>query len=119
VLKTPDPDPTLDPFHEGVAVLRRNGDLAGHVATVVSTFWSPSRPLSRQWWVWFIVVWANGDRERPFEDYPPWTAVRELQSGTFSWDDGDAHRGEYTVEWLSEGEREAAWSVLGLSPDDF
>jgi len=40
--------------------------------------------LSQQRWVWFIVVWANGVRERSFEDYAPWTAVREIESGTFT-----------------------------------
>ncbi len=42
---------------------------------------SKGPPRADRWWVWFIVVWANGDRERPFEDYPPWTVVRETQSG--------------------------------------
>jgi hypothetical protein len=119
VLKAPSPDPMLDPFRQGIAVLRRNGELAGYVATMVGTFWSPSHPLSRQWWIWLTVVWANGDHEPPFEDYPPWTSVREIHSGTFTWDEGDARRGEYTAEWLTEGEREAAWAALGLTPGDF
>ena len=69
--------------------------------------------------VWFIVVWADGDREPRFEDYPPWTTVREIQSGTFTWDEGEAHRGEYTAEWLTDDEREAVRSSLGIRPDDF
>jgi hypothetical protein len=60
---------------------------------------SPSRPLTTQQWVWFIVVWADGERERLFEDYPPWTAVAEIRSGVFVWESGP-HKGEYAVGWL-------------------
>lgn len=70
MLKPPKPDPALDPFRGGVAVLRRDGEVAGHVATEVKTFWSPfSFSRHRQWWVWFIVVWTNGDREPSAGDY--------------------------------------------------
>ena len=81
---------------------------------MVTAYWGPFR---RHWWVWFVVVWANGDRERPFEDFEPWTAVREIQA--FSWDEGVSHRGEYTADWLPEDERRAVWSDLGLTPEDF
>ena len=73
----------------------------------------------RQWWVWYIVVWANGERERPDEDYPPWTVVREMQSGTFSWDEDDEHRGDYTVEWLPEEARHEVLAALYIRPEDF
>ena len=120
MLKPAKPDPALDPFRGGVAVLRRDGELAGHVATQVGTFWAPfSFSRRRQWWVWFIVVWANGDREPLDEDYPPWTVVREMSSGTFSWEEDDAHRGEYTVEWLPEEARQKALVALGIRPEDF
>jgi len=87
----------------------------GHVASVVGTFWSPSRPLSRQWWVWFVVVWSDGSRERSFEDYPPWTTVREMQDGFFEWIDGV----RYEIEWLPETERQRVRDELGLRPEDF
>jgi hypothetical protein len=120
MLKAPLPDETLDPFRGGVAVLRRNGEVAGHVATKVMTFWAPfSLSRRRQWWVWYLVVWADGDRELPDEDYPPWTTVREMRSGTFTWDQDDAHRGCYTVEWLPEEARQEALAALRIGPDDF
>jgi hypothetical protein len=120
MLRPPEPDSALDPFRGGVAVLRGDGEVAGHVATAVSTFWAPlSFSRHRQWWVWFIVVWADGHREPRDEDYPPWTVVRDMQSGIFSWDQEDAHRGQYTVEWLPETERQAMLSELGIEADDF
>ena len=119
MLKEPQPDPGLDAFRDGIAVLRRDGQVAGHVASAVSTFWSPSMPLSGQWEVWFVVVWTNGDREPRFEDYPPWTIVREIQSGTLLWDEAGAHEGTYTAEWLTGADLEAARSALGLTADDF
>jgi hypothetical protein len=111
-------DPALDIFDRGIAVLRRDDQVAGHVATTLSSMWSPSRPLSRQDWVWLLIVWADGDRERPVEDYPPWSIVREIQAGRLTWEDGD-HAGVYRVEWVPGDEREAAWRELGISLDDF
>lgn len=120
VLKPPTPDPALDPFRGGVAVLTRDGEVAGHVATNVTTFWAPlSFSLRRKWWVWYIVVWADGDRERSQEDYPPWSVVAEMQSGTFTWDEDDVHRGQYAVEWLDDEERDAVLADLGIAHDDF
>ncbi len=119
MLRAPTPDSTLDPFRGGVAVLFSNGDLAGHLAASVGTFWSPSRPLSRQWWVWFIVVWSDGVRERPFEDYPPFSVVEEIVSGTFTWEEAGPHGGSYTVEWVPAGEREGVLADLGIGARDF
>lgn len=65
------------------------------------------------------MVWANGERERSEEDYPPWSVVAEMQSGVFTWDWDDLHQGQYTVEWLPENEREAVLADLGIAPDDF
>ena len=93
-LRPPKPDPALDPFRGGVAVLRRDDLVAGHVATRVTTLWAPlSFSLRRQWWVWYIFVWSNGDRERAQEHYPPWSVAAEMQSGTFTWDEDDSHQG--------------------------
>ena len=120
MLKPPTPDPTLDPFRGGVAVLKVDGHVAGHVATTVSTFWSPlSFSRQRQWWVWYIVVWSDGHREPSAEDYPPWGVVREIQSGTFSWDEDDARRGTYGGEWLAQAERERMLVELNIGPEDF
>lgn len=109
-----DHDPALDVFDRGCLVLRRDGRVAGHIATTLSSFWSPSRPFTKQDWVWLVVVWSNGDRERPLEDYPPWTVVDEIRKGAFTWDEGDAHRGQYSAEWLPDGERQEQWAALGI-----
>lgn len=120
MLKPPRPDPTLDPFRGGVAVLRRDGAVAGHIATQVGTFWAPlGFSRRRQWCVWYIVVWANGDRERSAEDYLPWTVVEEMLSGTFEEDADGKHRGNYTVDWLPAADSEKALSDLGIRPEDF
>ncbi|HKE65571.1 MAG TPA: hypothetical protein VKB59_13120 [Micromonosporaceae bacterium] len=115
MLRPPKPDPGLDPFRDGIAVLRRDGVVDGHIASTVGTFWSPSRPLCWQWWVWFVVVWSDGRRERSFEDYPPWTTVREMQSGFFEWTDGD----RYDIEWLAEPDRQRVRDELALRADEF
>jgi hypothetical protein len=114
-----DHDSALDVFDQGCLVLRRNGQKAGHVATALSTFWSPGRPFTMQDWVWFIVVWSNGERERSFEDYPPWTFVNEIQNGVFVWHDGNSHSGEYSAEWLPDSERQEKWAELGVTLSDF
>jgi len=41
-------DPDLDVFDKGVAVLLQNDQVLGHVATELTTMWSPSRPLTVQ-----------------------------------------------------------------------
>ncbi|MGQ0842740.1 MAG: hypothetical protein ACT4QF_01265 [Sporichthyaceae bacterium] len=98
------PDPDLTPFDDGFAELRRDGGIRGRLRTTVGTFWSPSRPLSRRSWVWFDVVWSDGTRENPFEDYPPWTYVTEVLEGHFDWE-GTTHAGEYEVVWLEGDEQ--------------
>ena len=112
-------DPELDAFDRGCLALRREGATAGHVATALSTFWSPTRPLTVQQRVWLVVVWADGEKERAEEDYPPWTYVREIWDGTFSWPYPGPRSGEYTVEWLPDDEREAKWAELGVTLNDF
>ena len=78
-------DPGLDAFDRGCLVLRRDGETVGHVATTLGTFWSPGRARTVQQWVWLVVVWADGKKERAVEDYPPWTYVREIWDGKFIW----------------------------------
>jgi hypothetical protein len=112
-------DERLNAFDGGCLVLRRDGEIAGHVATTASKFWSPGRPLTVQQQVWFVVVWADGEKEPSFEDYPPWTTVADIWNGVFVWDSARPHSGEYTAEWLPEGEREARWAALGVTLEDF
>lgn len=52
-------------------------------------------------------------------DYPPWTAVREIASGTFAWQAAGGHRGDYTVQWLPVDQREAVLGDLGIQPEAF
>lgn len=112
-------DPDLDPFDGGCLALRRDGAIVGHVATTLGTFWSPGRARTLQQWVWLVVVWADGEKERAEEDHPPWTYVREIRDGTFSWPYPGPRGGDYTVEWLPDDEREAMWAELGVTLDDF
>ncbi|WP_345802884.1 hypothetical protein AAIB33_07320 [Microbacterium sp. AZCO] len=120
VLRDPEPDASLDAFRGGVAVLTRDGKVEGHVASTVGTFWSPSRLFTRQWWVWFIVVWSNGDREPSFEDYPPdWLTVNDLKAGRFLWNDNDDHHGQYDAECVPHDHREQVLQEMGVSPEDF
>lgn len=120
MLRDPEPDKSLDPFRGGVAVLTREGKVEGHVASMVGTFWSPSRLFTRQWWVWFIVVWSDGDRESPFEDYPPdWLTVNDLKAGRFVWNDDQAHQGSYDAEWVPSDRREQVLREIGVPPQDF
>jgi hypothetical protein len=111
-------DPALDVFDRGCLTLRREGEVAGHVATSLGTFWSPSRPLTVQQQVWLVVVWADGEREPSIEDYPPWSVVTEIKAGTFTWDHGP-RSGTYTATWLPEAESVAKRDELGIGPNDF
>jgi hypothetical protein len=120
IVKPPDPDPGIEPFRDGVGVLTRNGELAGHVATSVSEFWSPSRLRRRQWCVWLIVVWADGVRERSTEDYPPWTYVAEMRNGYFAWEeDGPREGRRYDFAWLPATEAHEQRERLGITAADF
>ncbi len=113
-----DHDPALDIFDQGIAVLWQGDDVAGHVATTLSTFWSPGRPLTRQDWVWLLIVWSDGAREYPFEDYPPWTTRREIQAGFLTWDQGD-REGTYRAVWVPDDQRQSEWARLGIAVTDF
>lgn len=109
----------MEAFDHGCLVLCREGEVAGHVATILSWFWSPSRPLTMQQWVWYIVVWADGERERSAEDYPPWITVTDIRNGVFVVEDDGPRSGEYLAEWLPEPEAKAQWERLGLTVEDF
>lgn len=117
-LKPPIPDATLDPFDGGVGVLTSGGEVVGHVATTLSRMWSPSSPLRWQWWVWYIVVWADGTRERSAEDYPPFLAVNEMKSGCLELV-ATSHDGRYDFAWLSPDDAAATRDRLGIADRDF
>ncbi|GAA1960261.1 hypothetical protein GCM10009798_19820 [Nocardioides panacihumi] len=118
-----DGDTALDiaRFDRGCLVLRRDGQVMGHVATSLGHFRSLANPLRKQPWVWLVVVWSDGRRERSVEDYPPWTYVREMHAGKFVWLGApDVGRdGEYDVEFLPEAERDRMWAELGITATDF
>ncbi|OUE19240.1 hypothetical protein BFL34_02282 [Clavibacter michiganensis] len=113
------PDESLDPFDEGMGVLTRDGAVVGHVATIRSQFHGLLL-RRRQWWIWYVVVWSDGARERSQEDYPPWSAVREMQAGYLDVDTGrDSRTGRYGFAWLSPVDAAAARERLGIRDSDF
>ena len=112
-------DPDLAAFDRGCLALRRDGAIVGHVATTLGSFWSPGRLRTVQQWVWLVVVWADGAKERAEEDYPPWTWVREIWSGEFVWPGAGPRGGSYAVDWLADEAREAKWVELGITLADF
>ena len=118
--RTPaDPDASLDTFVDGLGVLSRDGVIAGHVATVRGEFHTP---LSRrmQWCIWSLVIWSDGTRERPEEDYPPWTSVTEMKDGYLEvLSQRRARAGRYDFAWLSPDEAREGWATLGISRGDF
>ena len=119
LIRAPIPDPSVESFRGGVGVLTRDGQVAGHVATTLGEFWSPGSPLRRQWWVWLIVDWVDGTRERPTEDYPPWTYVAEMKQGVFEWAGGGAYDGRYDFAWLSPDKAQSMRDQLDIKPEDF
>lgn len=69
--------------------------------------------------MWFLVIWADGERERPFEDYPPkWLTISEIEGGRFTWG-GGSRKGEYTAEVLGREQASEAWRNLGITLEDF
>lgn len=92
-------------------MLWREGEVVGYLATIVEPFWGPAK-LFRPQQVWLLLTWADGQRERIFEDYPPWTAVEELRKGVFHWDGERA--GDYVATWAEGTERDRLWSEVGI-----
>ncbi|WP_111767598.1 hypothetical protein [Nakamurella deserti] len=66
-------------------------------------------------------MWSDGTRERPFEDYPPWSWVAEMSEGFFDWDvrPGDPRSGRYEVEWMNADDARRAWAELSIRPEYF
>lgn len=116
----PDPDPTLDPFRDGVGELSQGGKIVGHLASTVTTFRTPFSPRKGRWWVWLVAVWPDGTRERSLEDYPPWSYVDEMKHGFIHCDEwSTARRGRYEFRWLSTVDASRVRSELNISPLDF
>lgn len=116
----PVPDAAFEPFDGGVGVLSRDGVRAGHVAFVRGTYHGL---LDRQWkwWIWYIVIWEDGTRERSQEDYEPYLAVQEIQAGYLDVD-APANKsmyGRYDFVWLPREEAEATRARLGIQDSDF
>ncbi|WP_295828968.1 hypothetical protein [uncultured Microbacterium sp.] len=83
-------DPSLRSYDRAVWALSADGEPQGHVACVVLEMAWPRRIP----WLWFVVVWPDGRRELPFEDYGPgWYALREIDAGVL-----DQHLPSVTVE---------------------
>jgi hypothetical protein len=116
----PVPDAAFEPFDDGVGVLSRDGVRAGHVAFVRGTYHGL---FDRQWkwWIWYIVVWEDGMRERAQEDYEPYLAVQEIQAGYLEVDVATekSRAGRYDFAWLSRADAEATRARLGIQDSDF
>jgi hypothetical protein len=114
ILKQPEPDPELVPFNDGLAALKQGGKVVGHIATSVDKFWSPFSPLSLQWQIWSVIVWKDGTKERAIEDYAPWSYVKEMKNGKFSWNDAF-----YEIEWLPLDKAKRVYKELNIQAEDF
>ncbi len=71
-----------------------------------------------QWWVWYIIIWSDGTRERSTEDYPPWSAVTEMRNGYLDVQ-GSNRDGRYDFSWLDADEAAAERKRLDITPGDF
>jgi hypothetical protein len=126
-------DPRLRAYDRGVGTLSVDGELVGHLASVVGEMRFPSR----QPWPWFVVVWLDGTKENTFEDYGPgWYTVRELDAGRFDHHGpsvsfekrffGIRLRGSkigepmsFDFAWLPPEIAARRWNELGLLDADF
>ena len=110
------PDPDLSAYDHGLGELRLNGELEGHLASVRLKMSFPAR----QWWPWFVIVWADGRKDRAFEDYgPKWLTVRELEAGYFEYYPENGGHRMYEFSWLMPDEAGTKWAELRLTEDDF
>lgn len=87
-------------------------------------------------WPWYVVIWPDGRKELPQEDYGPyWYAVREWDAGRFIYQERpstvkrspfgwtshttDSEDIEYQAMWLPREQADAEWKRLGLQESDF
>ena len=124
-------DPQLALFDHGLGALRVDGELRGYLASYLGG----ELPLYPR--PWFVVVWIDGTREFPFEDYgPKWWTVRELDAGYFDhFEPSTKSEGRflgfrtmqskpgppcrYEFAWLPAAEAATKWQKLGLVDEDF
>lgn len=135
--RTPQPsdyapaDSTLASYGHGLGALKVGGVLTGYLASIVA------ETESREPWLWFVVVWNTGAKEKPFEDHGPlWLTVRELDAGYFDHFGpsttsegrflgfqtvrsipGSPRRFEYAR--LPANDAAKKWAELGLADSDF
>ena len=125
------PDPGLAAYQHGLGTLRVDGELRGYLASIVGTM------QFQQPWPWFVVVWIDGTKEFPFEDYgPKWWTVRELDAGYFDhFEPSTKSEGRflgfrtmqsklgppcrYEFAWLQAAEAATKWQQLGLVDEHF
>lgn len=107
-------DPELDRFDRGCVELTHDGRVCGWVATRLLAYRTPWRPLTTRDWVWLLVIWEDGSRELPCEEYEPWAYVTELLHARFEW--GGV---TYDARWLAAEESFRMWQVLGVTEADF
>ena len=117
----PHREPDMEPFRDGLALLSRDGQTLGYVATSLGYFRTPLSPRTPQAWVWFVVVWADGTKERAVEDYPPWTYVTEMGQGYFDWEGGRNRdrAGRYEIQWVDAELAATERERLGIRSEDF
>ncbi len=124
-------DPGLTAYDHGVGTLRVDGELRGYLASYLGGE-LPNDPRP-----WFVVVWTDGTKEKPFGDHAPaWSTVRELDAGYFDHvEQGSTVEGRflgfrsvrsmpgppcrYEFAWLPVVEAAAKWEQLGLVDEDF
>ncbi|MBZ4485856.1 hypothetical protein LQ938_10260 [Microbacterium sp. cx-55] len=127
------PDPQLRTYDRGLGTLRVEGEIEGYLASIVGKMRFPSAQV----WPWFVVVWIDGTKGDPFEDYGPhWWTVRELNAGYLqhygrSVTSGQRFFGKrfagsvagpprrFEFEWLPRAEAASKWQELGLVDTDF
>ena len=98
------------PFDDGVGVLTQNGEFCGHVVTVL---------LDRSW-IWYIVVWGDGTRERSAEDYwPHYYVANEIANGFLDLVRPSTRTGRFDFAWLSSEDAARARRQLGIVASDF
>jgi hypothetical protein len=127
------PESKLRAYDHGVGTLSVDGELKGYLASVVLTMSFPRG----QPWVWFVIVWVDGVKERSFETYGPgWWTQRELDAGfldhygpTVRWErrflgrrfvgDRPGLPTRYDFAWLPAEAAAMKWDELGLVDADF
>jgi len=127
------PDPALSAYDHGLGTLSVDEEVKGYLASVIGEMQVPSR----QPWPWFVVVWADGTKERAFEDYGPgWWTVRELDAGRLEHIGPSVEKQKrvsgrsvrytesdppcvYDFAWLPVEEAAEKWQELKLGNDDF